>query len=217
MKRPWERPGILVTVILLGLVAQVLGRATSESSADLAAAKAFQRDERVELAIEHYRRAIRWSFPSNPHATDALSTLRAIAVQAEAEGQTRVALSAWRSLLGGLEATRFLFSGLDPERENARAQIARLVAIHRRAGIDANLSTEQLAADHQSLLDREISPKPLWGALLLSGMAAWIGALSLMAWRGFDATGRFHWTRARGPLWGVVVGFVSFTLGLLFA
>ena len=49
------------------------------------------------------------------------------------------------------------------------------------------------------------------------GMAVWVGALALMAWRGFDSAGRFHWASARGPLWGAILGFVSFTLGLLFA
>jgi len=217
MRSMWGRPAILGTVAVLALTAQVLGRVASESRTDLAAAKSFQQNDEVALAIEHYRRAIRWSFPSNPYSAEAVSALRAIAMESEAEGDTAVALSAWRSLAAGLGATRFLFSGSDPELEHARDQIARITVIHRSAPIDANLSAEQLVADHRRLLRGEISPDPWWGALLLSGMATWVGALALMARRGFDAAGRFLWKGAQGPLCGAIVGFVSFALGLLFA
>jgi hypothetical protein len=169
------------------------------------------------LAVEHYRRAIRWSLPLSPHTAEAVSALQSIAAQLEEDGDVAGALLAWRSLSGGLAATRFLYAGSNPVREDANDQIARLVALDRSAAIDANLNAEQLRADHRRLLSEEVSPDPWWGTLLLLGMAMWVGALVLLATRGFDLSGRFHWASARGPIWGALIGFVSFTLGLLFA
>ena len=143
--------------------------------------------------------------------------MQSIAAQLEADDDVAGALLAWRSLSGGLAAVRFLYSGPNPTRDSANDQIARLVALDRGAAIDANLSGEQLAADHRRLLGEEISPDPWWATLLLLGMATWVGALAVLAWRGFDASGRFHWTGARGPIWGALIGFASFALGLLFA
>jgi hypothetical protein len=217
MKHPPVRPGVAVAVVFVTLGALLLWRVASESSAELAAAHAYRQEDQLAPAVEHYRRAIRWSLPLSPNTAEAVSALESIAAQLEADGEVAGALLAWRSLAGGLAATRFLYSGSNPSRENASDQIARLMAMNRSAAIDANLSMEQLAADHRRLLSDEVSPDPWWGTLLLLGMAVWVGALVLLAWRGFDSAGRFRWAAARGPIWGALVGFVSFALGLLFA
>jgi hypothetical protein len=217
MKHPPVRPGVAVAVVFVTLGALLLWRVASESSAELAAAHAYRQEDQLAPAVEHYRRAIRWSLPLSPNTVEAVSALESIAAQLEADGEVAGALLAWRSLAGGLAATRFLYSGSNPSRENASDQIARLMAMNRSAAIDANLSMEQLAADHRRLLSDEVSPDPWWGTLLLLGMAVWVGALVLLAWRGFDSAGRFRWATARGPIWSALVGFVSFALGLLFA
>jgi hypothetical protein len=212
-----ERSGIVAAIAIIALVALMMGRVVFESRAELATANAYRGKDQFARAVEHYRRAIRWSLPLSPQTVEAVSALESIAAQLEGEGNMTGALLAWRSLSGALAATRFLYAGSNPARENANDQIARLMAIDRSAAIDANLTVEQLTADHRRLLSEEVSPDPWWGTLLLMGMAVWVGALALMAWRGFDSAGRFHWASARGPLWGAILGFVSFTLGLLFA
>jgi hypothetical protein len=204
-------------LVIIALAALVLWRVASEARTELAAAQAYRDDDRPLLAVEHYRRAIRWSLPLSPHTAEAVSALESIAAQLEEDGDFAGALLAWRSLLGGLAATRSLYTGSSPARENASDQIARLVALDRSVGIDASLSAEQLAADHRRLLSEESSLDPWWGALLLLGMAIWVGALLLLATRGFDLNGRFRWASARGPIWGALAGFVSLVLGLLFA
>ncbi|MBW1760106.1 MAG: hypothetical protein JRE45_02980 [Deltaproteobacteria bacterium] len=217
MKSVWARPCASVAVVVVAFCAVVLLRVASESRTELAAAHAYRHDDRLALAVEHYRRAIRWSLPLSTNTAEAVSALESIAGELETAGDVTGALLAWRSLSGGLAATRFLYSGSSPTRENASEHIARLIALDRSAAIDANLTVEQLAADHRRLLSEEISPDPWWGTLLLLGMALWVGALVLLARRGFDSAGRFHWAAARGPIWGALVGFVSFALGLLFA
>jgi len=217
MKPGWGRPSLAVGLVIIALAALVLWRVASEARTELAAARAYRDDDRPLLAVEHYRRAIRWSLPLSPHTVEAVSALESIAAQLEEDGDVAGALLAWRSLSGGLAATRSLYTGSNPARENASDQIARLVTLDRSAGIDASLSAEQLTADHRRLLSEEISPDPWWGTLLLLGMAIWVGALALLATRGFDSTGRFRWASARGPIWGALAGFVSLALGLLFA
>lgn len=217
MKLVRERPGVIATIAIIALIALLMGRVVSESRTELATANAHRDNDQVARAVEHYRRAIRWSLPLSPHTAEAVSALESIAAQLEADGDLAGALLAWRSLSGGLAATRFLYAGSNPRRENANEQIARLIAMDRSAAIDASLSVEQLMADHRRLLSEKVSPDPWWGTLLLLGMAVWVGALVLVAWRGFDSAGRFRRASARGPLWGAILGFVSFTLGLLFA
>ena len=217
MKPLWTRSGFAAGIAIIAVLALLLGRVAFESRRDLAAADAYRAAARSELAIQHYRRAIRWAFPFSPYSAEAVSELASLANELEAEEDARGAILAWRSLAGGLAASRYLFLGPEPARENANEQIARLLAIERGAAIDTGLSDEQLAADHLRLLSQDISPDPFWGGLLLAGMAVWLGALVLMAQRGFDSAGRFHWASARGPLWGALVGFASFALGLLFA
>lgn len=217
MSTAWVRSGIVAAVAIIALLALLLGRVALESRKELAAGNAYRHEGRPGRAIEHYRRSIRWSFPLSPYRAEATSELKSLAGELEAEGDTDLALLAWRSLSGGIAATRTLYSGSQPVREKANDQIARLLARDRSAGVDARLSVEQLAADHRRLLSDRRSPDPFWGLVLLSGMAVWVGALLLLVRRGFDSTGRFHWATARGPVWGALLGFLSFALGLLFA
>ncbi len=217
MKLESMRLGAVALLLTVALGTLLLWRVASGARAELAAADAYRHDDRTMLAIEHYRRAIRWSLPLSSNTDEAIKALESIATQLEAEGELEGALLAWRSVLGGLAATRFLYSRSDPRRENAADQTARLMAMNRSAAIDANLNAEQLAADHRRLLSEGISPNPWWGTLLLAGMVTWVSALGILAWRGFDSAGRFHWTEARGPVWGALAGFVSFVFGLLFA
>jgi H+/Cl- antiporter ClcA len=217
VKPIWQRAGLLAGFALVAVLALVFGRVVYESRAELESANEHRAQGQVELAVQHYRRAIRWSAPLNPYSGKAVSALESLAEQLEADGDPEGALLAWRSLSGGLAATRTLYSGVPRAREHANQQIARLMSQDRSATIDSSLSADQLAADHRRLLSEEVSPDPFWGSLLLLGMAVWVGALGLLALRGFDSAGRLDWKSARGPLWSALAGFVSLALGLLFA
>jgi hypothetical protein len=207
---------LAVTVIVV-LTAGVLVRVSTMARNELVTADGHRRAGDAPLAIEHYRRAIRWSYPMNRHSGEAITALQSLARELEADGDRAGALLAWRSLSGSVASTRFLYGGSDQVRRGANGQIARLVAIDGSAAIDATLSEEQLAADHRRLLEEDGSPDAFWSTLLLLGMATWACALLVLAGRGFDSEGRVKWASARAPLWGALVGLVSFGLGLLFA
>ncbi|MDH3201227.1 MAG: hypothetical protein OEM15_10085 [Myxococcales bacterium] len=212
-KHPWLF-GTLVALILLVLVA---ARTVSESRSELMTADAYDQSGEVTRAIEHYRRAVRWSFPLNPYPARAAAALRDLATALEGQGRIDDALLAWRSIAGSSAATRFLYSTTNPAREEAQDEIARLMAAHQGTGFDVGADVEQLAAEHRALFAKDASPDPFWGTVLLVGFAAWIGGLVLTASRGFDATGRLRWATARAPLSGALVGFAAFVLGMLLA
>jgi hypothetical protein len=217
MKPTREHPILVAFVAMAILVAVVVGRAAFEAQSELAAANSYRRTGAIAGAIEHYRRTLRWSVPFSSHAQEAALALESIARESEASGDVAGSLLAWRSLAGGLAARRFLYSGEDPARATAEEQIGRLLALHRADAIDANLSEQQLIADHIRLLNQEVSPDPLWGTLLLVGFAGWIGCLVVVIRRGFDPAGNLRWSSARSPFWGALACFVCFGLGLLFA
>jgi hypothetical protein len=204
---------LLFAVPIFLVFSLALGRAVYRSAAELETARANLAEGAHHRAIDHYRRALRWSF----NHEQAAAGLSKIAQASEAEGDLATALLAWRSLAGGLAASRMLYTGVDPAHEEAKAQIARLVAREGGASIDAGTSPERLRADHRALLEREASPHPLWGTLLLLGFVGWLGALLVLVRRGFDPSGRFHWARARGPVGGAALCFALFVLGFAFA
>ncbi len=206
--------GALTAAIVVALVAI---RTVSQSRSELMTATSYDQAGEVMRALEHYRRAMRWSFPLNPYPAKAAIALRKMAEAFEVEGRIDDALLAWRSIAGSTAATRSLYSTTNAMREEAHDEIARLVTAHQRTGIDAGADPEQLVAEHRALFDQGAWPDPFWGTVLLLGFAAWLGGLALTASRGFDATGRLQWATARAPFSGALVGLVAFVMGMLFA
>ncbi len=212
-----RREALLAALIVVALAGIMLGRAVIRSRAELETAERYQEEGQLARATEHYRRSLRWWFPFSPFRAEAASRLESIAAALEEEDDRAGALLAWRSLLGGVTASRFIYSSADPVAEHAKDEIARLIVLEGGATIDASLSPEKLAADHRRLLDREATPHPLWGTVLLLGFAAWIGSLVVVINRGFNSAGTLRWPAVRVPLYGALAGLVSFVFGLFFA
>ena len=204
--------------LCVACVTAIVVRAVVTARAELDTAVTRERSGDTVQAIEHYRRAMRWSVPLSPFSDRAEVALRELAVELEAEGRIEEALLAWRSLVGSAAATRTLYarrsSSADDEAKDA---IARLVAKHQRAGIDVGADPEELAGAHRALLDAEIGPHPGWSTLLLLGFAIWIGGVTMMATRGFDRAGRLRWAGMRLPVAGALAGLIVSLLGMLFA
>lgn len=217
MKALRPNAALLALLSVVTLAGIMMGRAVTSSRAELETAAAHRQNGQLARATEHYRRSLRWSFPFSPSRSKAVSGLESVATELEDAEDRAGALLAWRSLVGGVAASRFMYSGRDPAVERAKDEISRLLALERGAAIDANLSAERLAVDHRRLLDRQVSPHPLWGTVLLLGFAVWIGSLVLVINRGFDRAGKLLWPAARAPLAGALVGLVSFVAGLLLA
>ncbi len=206
--------GALLVAVLFVLVA---ARTISESRSELNTANRYEESGDMMRALEHYRRAMRWTFPLNPYPARAARALRSVAKALEDDQRIDDALLAWRSIAGSSAATRFLYSTRNPTREEAIDEIARLVGAHQRAGTDVGAEAAGLAAEHRMLFEKGASPDPLWATLLFVGFAMWIGGLVFIASRGFDQTGRLQWATARGPLSWAALGLVAFVFGMLLA
>ena len=129
MKSNRSRAVVLGIVAVATLVALVAARAVTEARNELELALRYQSEDRPLRAIEHYRRSLRWSFPGSPYEPEAASGLRAIAEELEAAGEIDGALLAWRSLIGGMEASRLPFDVQDSRRDHAKDEIARLLVL----------------------------------------------------------------------------------------
>lgn len=206
------------TVVVLAasalVLALMLGRAVSESRAELASARSHRHGGELLRAVEHYRRALRWSFPLSPYTSEAVFEIEACAAELEDAGDRSGALLAWRSLLGGTVATRLFLAPAGPPIARARSEIARLAALDADARSETGPRAEPRIAESQSI---GVTPDPLWGTLLLFGFATWLASLSVLTRRGFDGAGRLRWPTARAPIWTALAGLLAFLLGLSLA
>lgn len=78
-------------------------------------------------ATDAAREALTWYLPGAPHVDGATARLRAIAVGAEATGDTASALRAWEALRGGLFEVAGPWSGKAADYREAGAGVARLL------------------------------------------------------------------------------------------
>ena len=191
--RPALRTLLRVAGAIGVLIAILLARVLSASSAELEAAESLRARGDVEASIAHYRRAARWYAPGNPFCTTALARLGAIARDAEDEGDVQLALA------------------------EADEHIAELMASETAPAIDADRSREELRAAHLELLQRDLDPALGWTIIALLGLAAWIGGAFAFVTRGIDAEDRVVGREAR--IWATlfVAGIGLFALGLAMA
>jgi len=136
--------GLIIAISVVTLAGIMLGRAVAGSRIELATARAYHDEQQLLRAVEHYRRALRWSFPLSPFHDSAVSGLTSIAAELEAAEDRDGALLAWRSLAGGIAATRFIYSRRDADAVRAKDQIDRLLALQGGAAMDANMGTDEL-------------------------------------------------------------------------
>jgi hypothetical protein len=211
-----QRPISIVMFVIVMTLGLMGVRAASEARSNLALAASYRHDGELLRAVEHYRRALRWSFLLSPYTDPAVSGLQACAAELEAAGDLSSALLAWRSLLGGLSATRVMVVPPSRSAERAKDEIARLEALEVVGAGRPGAAAEQTAKYRRQLDDR-MAPHPLWGTLLLIGFATWVVSLASLTSRGFDRDGRFRWRLARGSVWSCLGGLLAFVLGLAFA
>lgn len=205
MNRFAHRPGVVAGFLLLVVLFCIPYRIASEARSELAAAEAAVAAENQTLAVDHFRRTLRWSLPLTDWDDAAIAGLEAIARERESSGDREGALLAWRSISGGLASTRFLYGSPQAALARVKNEITRLAVPDDEAG------------RYRAMLDREIAPDPVGGTLLVLGFLGWLVSLVLLIRHGFDPLGRLHLQAARAPLLGAFAGFASFVVGLLLA
>jgi len=199
------------------LFAMLSGRALYSTNVELDRADALRAGGNNELALDHYRRGATWMFPGNVRARQALEALLEIGTEAEARGESALALAAFRSTHAAVMSTRSFYEPNADLREVADAHIARLMSTGVTPPVDAHLAVDAREAMYLAMLraDRDVSLG--WAWLALAGFAAWVTAAWLFASRGIDTAHAIVPHEARRWMTLFIVGFGAFVLGLALA
>jgi hypothetical protein len=190
----------------------------------LEASKTYHRAEaaytqgKVDEARLHYERTIKFHTPLSPITSRAIERLWQLGATAEEQGNTPLALAAYRSLRSSLYAIQSVYSPYHhPWIPNSESKIAALMA---HTVTTAQPNTAPRAQDsavflHQ--LQRPTGPRLGWAIVTEIGFLGWIGATVGFIWRASTPTGGWAWRPSL--LWGGggVVCFTLWIIGMLFA
>lgn len=203
----------IVLVVLLALSVRVIGSARAE----LAEARALDGHGDPALAVSHYRRAARMYAPFSPYPEEALARLAEIGIEAEADGDIDLALSAWRSIRGATLGSRSFYVPYEERLHEADRHIASLMAHLPPPPIELRRSVEEREAAHLALLEADVGPAPLPSVVALLGLATWIASAFFFATRAFGDDDKIVPREARR--WGgaFIVGLGLFVMGLWLA
>lgn len=133
---------VCLAVLMTGMLIVRVHRA-AEAALDVSE-QAFDRGDLVG-ATDAAREALTWYLPGSPHVERAVARLRALAIGAEATGDTASALRAWEALRGGLFEVAHPWSRTSETFEEAGAGVARLLLLQSRAA--APVTDKQAEAD----------------------------------------------------------------------
>lgn len=130
-----------IAVLMTGLLVARIHR-SGQDALDVSE-QAFDRGD-LEQATSAAREALTWYIPGAPHVALAMGRLRAIAIGAEATGDTASALRAWEALRGGLFETAHPWSNTDAAFSEASAGVARLLAHQSRDSMPASAEPSEV-------------------------------------------------------------------------
>jgi len=198
-----------IAAILVAALGALALRVVLEGRAALADGDAAMDRDQPLTAIRAYETAARWYLPLAPHVDDAYDRLRALTKTK----QTGAALAAWRSIRGAARATRSLWTPHAADLAAADTAIAELSARDPDAG-PAGATTGDREAWYRSRLARDVRPSP--GAAVLAGLgiAAWVlGAIAFARW-GITASGGLARRPALVAAAAILLGLVSWAVGL---
>lgn len=203
----------IVVVVLLGLSVRVIGSARAE----LAAAREVDTRGDHAAAIAHYRRAAESYAPFSPYPEEALSRLAEIGQDAEGQGDTQLALAAWRAVRAATLGARSFYVPHEARLREADHHLAALMARLPPAPVDARRSVEEREAAHLALLEADAGAAPLPSLIALVGLATWIASAYFFAVRAFGDDDK--WIAREARRWGLLfsLGLGLFVIGLWLA
>jgi hypothetical protein len=152
---------LLLVVILVMIMARVyLG-----SAVEYKRAVESERQEKIDLAVAHYGRSIRWYAPMSPWGKRSLAALWDIGERAWAAGDAETAIFAINTLRSAIYSARGPFTPF-------RAWISRADTwlVSHVPEVHPEISDDKLA----EVLGREQSPNRLWSFMVGVGFVGWI-------------------------------------------
>jgi hypothetical protein len=164
----------------------------------------------VRTATLHARRAAVLYAPGAPHVRPAYDRLVAIALGAEAAGDTDVARTAWRAVRGAALETRHLWIPHQAELDRANGNLARLQTLRAKTATDEQPELRQALAE----LARDDAPRAVWVIVLALGFACATIGLALLGWRGVSPAGKITLSSAKLGLVLALLGAACWTLAV---
>ena len=202
---------LAVTLMTLVLAAALLtARVVVDGEQEMRLSdEAFHRGD-VRTAVLHARRAAVLYAPGAPHVRPAYDRLVAVALGAEAAGDTNVARTAWRAVRGAALETRHLWITHRAELERADRNLARLqtVPTQSKPGSEADLKRAL------SSLGTDDAPHAIWVIVLGLGFACATAGLALVGWRGVTPGGKITLGNAKVGVVLALLGALCWTLAV---
>jgi hypothetical protein len=202
---------LLLITLALGVV--TLNVVTEGERALTKSDAAFDRGE-VEEALAQAQRAAMLYAPGAPHRSPAYERMAAIAVGSERQGNSGLALRAWRAIRGAALETRHAWVTEPKWLALANDNLARLQA--------QGLAKELQLADRQAaqqeilgLLQRDESPRVVWVLVLGVGLLLTVLGLGWGIASGVTVDGLVLWERLKGPGLATVIGLVCWMLAVI--
>jgi hypothetical protein len=202
---------LLLITLALGVV--TLNVVTEGERALTKSDAAFDRGE-VEEALAQAQRAAMMYAPGAPHRAAAYERMAAIAVGSERQGNSGLALRAWRAIRGAALETRHAWLTEPQWLSLANENLARLQA--------QGLAKELQVADRQaaqreilSLLQRDESPRVAWVIVLGAGLLLTVLGLAWSISSSVTRDGLVLWERLKGPGALTVLGLVCWMLAVI--
>lgn len=197
-------------LIFAALLAYV--RAGIESRSAFSLGEAAQANGDWESAVLHHRHAAQWHAPFIGRSAEAVDALIAIGDERVDASDTSGALVAYRSARFAIMATRHLTTPNAEALDELHPRISALMAEQVNGGeADATRFEDQLEAYE----DRRPSPALALGASV--GFLAWLLALGMVAWRGFEPEGRVRPRPFIGWLFAALVFLATWLVCVRFA
>ena len=173
--------------LLLFALVLAYARAGVESRKAFAQAEAAHAEGDWESAVLHFRHAAQWHAPIIGRSGESLDALVAIGDERSDEDDLTGALVAYRSARFAIMATRHLSTPHAEVLDQLHPRISGLMAGQVEGG-------EEEQARFQDQLDayEDRRPNPALALGASAGFLAWLLALGMVAWRGFEPAGRMR-------------------------
>lgn len=162
----------LILFLSLTLLAKVYLRSASEYNV----ARGLRESGREMEALARYDRAMRWYLPFNPHSRKALEAVWEMALKWEEEGESDLALQAYRDLRGGIQGARSLYIPYRGWSRRINLRIAALEASTEPADVERGdgASFEERKRESLERLKLDRAPSVSWSVIAAGGFMGWV-------------------------------------------
>lgn len=196
-------------LLLVVILVMIMSRVYLGSAVEYRRAVESERQDKIDLAIAHYGRSIKWYVPMSPWGKRSLAALWDIGQRHWADGDTETAIFAINTLRSAIYSARGPFTPFKGWINRADAWLVSHVP-----EAHPEISGERIA----EVLSREPSPNRLWSFVVGAGLVGWI--LSVFAFIFTVLPGPNEKVRnGRAVIIGlcVVVFYVLWIIGLYWA